>query len=294
VHNNSKKLLFVINPIAGGRDKKELISQLQRFCIKEGFIYCFFYTTGEKDAEKLQDVFTTDRYDALVAVGGDGTINLTGKLIVGTNTPLGIIPHGSANGLAKGLGIPENTEGALKIISRFKASPIDTLKINGQDSFHLSDFGFNARIIRRFSESIVRGKVSYLWYGLIEFFTFKPFAYLIETPLLKYEGKAFMMVVTNNNQFGTDLIINPLGKTDDGYFEIVIIKPFSRWRSAHVMRKLVSNTIHRSRYSKLIRCREAVIYNRAKELFHIDGEPKELGEKIEIKIVPKGLYIFRP
>ena len=289
-----RKILFVFNPIAGGKDKQYLIEIIKRFGLKQNIECDFFATSGNEDFEKLQEYVNQQHYDALVAIGGDGTVNLSGRVLVGTKIPLGIIPQGSANGLAKDLGIPEDIEEALKLIGRFKSYPIDTLKINGRDSFHLSDFGYNARIIHRFAESIIRGKISYLWYGLIEFFTFKPFSYLIKTPLMTYEGKAFMMIVTNTHQFGNDVVVNPLGKIDDGLFEIVIIKPFSRWLAAHVIHKLVTRTIHRSKYSKLIKCNEAIIYNRENESFHIDGEPKNVGEKIEIHIVPKGLYIFRP
>ena len=289
-----RKILFVFNPIAGGKDKQYLVDIIKKFGIKENIECDFFATSGQDDTGKLEKYINHVKYDAIVAIGGDGTVNLAGKVLVGTKIPLGIIPQGSANGLAKDLRIPEDVNEALKLIGKFKAIPIDTLKINGKDSFHLSDFGYNARIIHRFAESIIRGKISYLWYGLIEFFTFKPFSYTIKTPLLTYEGKAFMMIVTNTHQFGNDVVVNPLGKLDDGFFEIVIIKPFSRWVAAHVVHKLVSKTIHRSKYSKLIKCKEAIIYNTDNESFHIDGEPKNLGEKIDIQIVPKGLYIFRP
>jgi diacylglycerol kinase (ATP) len=289
-----RRILFVYNPIAGGKDKSKVITAIEAFCVTKDLEYAFLETEGKDDHIRIQEMLHQYTWDVVVAVGGDGTVNLVGKTLVSSTIPLGIIPEGSANGLAKDLKIPQKLEDALQVIATSKPRPIDTLKINGRDSFHMSDFGFNARVIRRFSESIIRGKISYVWYGLIEFFTFKPFSYFIETPMLKYEGDAFMMIVTNSNQFGTELIINPLGKIDDGFFEIIIIKPFSRWKSAGVLHRLVTNKINMSPYSKLIRCKEAVIYNRDNESFHIDGEPEELGEKIEIKIVPKGLYVLRP
>ena len=291
-----RNYLFVLNPISGGKSKKKdhILDAIQRFCLKNNFSFRIYETSGNNDADTIRDIIYVNDITAVVAIGGDGTVHLVGSILVGTEIPLGIIPTGSANGLAKDLNLPLEPEEALKIISRVKPAAIDTLKINNKHSFHISDIGFNARIIQRFSDSIIRGKISYLWYGLVEFFSVKPFRYVVETPLLRYEGESFMMIITNTNQFGTDVIINPLGKIDDGYFEIIIIKPFTRWVSPDVIVKLLTNSIHRSRYSKLIRCKEALISNPDRELLHIDGEPQEIEEKINIKILPKSLWIFKP
>jgi diacylglycerol kinase (ATP) len=289
-----KHILFVINPIAGGKDKTSLRETILFYFEKKNIHSSFYFTTGKEDYKELKKIFSPETTDAVVAVGGDGTVNLAGKLLVGTRVPLGIVPHGSANGLAKELGIPEELEGSLNLIRKFRTHPIDTLKINGHDCFHLCDFGYNARVVHRFAESVLRGKISYVWYGMQEFFTFRPFSYHIRTPLLEYKGKAFMIIITNVHKMGMNVNINPLGEIDDGLFEITIIKPFSRFLGPFIFKKLRKGELYKSRYNKIIKCREAVIFNKDNESFHIDGEPVNLGEKIEVKIVPKGLYILRP
>lgn len=291
-----KKLLFVHNPRAGGksRRKEDLPGVLEKFCIEHSFEFSLYQTTGTSDQAVIQKICQDYSPDAVIAVGGDGTINMVGEVLVNSNILLGIIPMGSANGLARDLNIPENLAEALGVIEEFHSHSIDSLKVNGSNCFHVSDFGFNARIVRRFSESIMRGKISYLWYGLLEFFFFEPFHYTIETEEQKLKGEAFMMTVTNGNRFGTNVNINPLGQIDDGYFEICIIKPFPKYRSLKILYRLFRNTIHKSKYSRIIRCKKAVIYNKENTSFHIDGEPAELVEKIEINIVPKGLRMIIP
>jgi YegS/Rv2252/BmrU family lipid kinase len=286
--------LFVYNPISGGKKKIDIKQVIEDYCKANNIEARFFETTGNDDKESLRRDFIEIKPDGVIAIGGDGTVNLAGVMLVGTKTPLGIIPQGSANGLARDLNIPEDINEALALIRLFRVHPIDTIKINNRDAFHLSDFGFNARIVHRFSESFMRGKISYAYHGLLEFFSFKPFSYFIETPNFKYEGKAFMMIVTNSNQFGTSVMINPLGDIDDGYFEIVVLKPFSRFVAPYILYKLLKNSIHRTRYSKVIRCKTATIINHENESFHIDGEPVNLDERIEVKIVPRGLYVIRP
>lgn len=292
----SKKLLFVHNPRAGGKSRRkgDLPEALKTFCEKHLFEFSLYQTTGSKDQSAIQKFCQEYKPDAVIAVGGDGTINMVGEVLVNTNILLGIIPMGSANGLARDLNIPENLEEALEVIEEFHSHAIDSLKVNGKNCFHVSDFGFNARVVRRFSESIRRGKLSYIWYGLLEFFFFEPFEYIIETEEQRIKGEAFMMTVTNGNRFGTNVNINPLGQIDDGYFEICIIKPFPKLRSFKILYRLFHNTFHKSKYSRIIRCKKATIYNKENTSFHIDGEPAELLEKIEISIVPKGLRIIIP
>lgn len=292
----SPKFLFVINPIAGGKKKQDVPMLLEDFCLKNSCTGNYFFTTGrrEEDIQLIKKSVNEFQPEAVVAIGGDGTVNLTGEVLVNSGLPLGIIPMGSSNGLSRDLGIPLEFDLALETIRMLHLHEIDTLRVNGINCFHISDFGFNARVCRRFSESLLRGRISYVWYGLQEFFSFDPFHYTIQTEHQDIQGKAFMMTVTNSNRFGTNVNINPLGDIDDGYFEISIIKPFPKYKSLNVFYYLINNTIHRSKYNRVIRCRKATIWNRENTSFHIDGEPVDLGEKIEIEIVPKGLKVIVP
>lgn len=291
-----KKLLFVLNPLSGGksRKKEELPVILENFCKENSFEFFLYKTTGQNDQDQIRKLCNEIHPDCVVAVGGDGTVNMVGEVLVSTEIPLAIIPMGSANGLARDLNISEDLDKALHLIKEFHIHAIDSLKVNGLNCFHVSDFGFNARIVRRFHESIMRGKISYVWYGLLEFFLFEPFHYTIHTDNHKLEGQAFMMTVTNANRFGTNVNINPLGQIDDGYFEISIIKPFPLWRSVKILYRLFHNNIHKSKYNRVIRCKKAVIYNKENTSFHIDGEPAQIEERIEVNIVPKGLRMILP
>ncbi|MFN6945947.1 MAG: diacylglycerol/lipid kinase family protein [Cytophagaceae bacterium] len=289
-----KKFLFVLNPIAGGRRKDDVPAMLDEFCKEHNILYNIIKTTGKEDHLRIEEQILQNKYDAVVAIGGDGTVNLVGNVLLGKNIPLGILPLGSANGLAKDLNIPQELPDALNVLPRFRPKFIDTLKINGYNAFHLSDLGFNARVIHRFAKGLLRGKLSYIWYGIQEFFTFTPFNYTILTPISRYEGDAFMMIISNASKFGTNVAINPLGDIRDGYFEISIVKPFPKLHSFHIMYYLLSDKIHRSKYYKVIRCKHAVIFNKDNESFHIDGEPWLPVEKIEIDIHPKGLKVLLP
>lgn len=291
---DKKRLLFVLNPKAGGKSKAYVPDAISTFCLENNFLFDVLITTGKEDYEKLEEQLLRIKYDGVIAIGGDGTVSLVGRLLIGTNIPLGILPLGSANGLARDLGIPKDFFEALEVIGKFKSKYIDTLILNGYHCFHLSDLGFNARIIHRFAKSLLRGKLLYVWYGMLEFFTFRCFKYTLDTSINHYEGEAFMMIVTNANKFGTNVAINPLGDIRDGYFEINILKPFPKYHSFHIMYYLLKDQIHKSKYYQIIRCKKAVIFNTDNEYFHIDGEPMPLVSKLEVEINPKSLKIIQP
>lgn len=287
-----RKYLFVVNPIAGGRDKDKLPAQINKFCDVAQCNYRLFHTTGGDDLPKIKQIYDVFSPDAVIAIGGDGTVNLVGNLLLHTGVPMGIIPLGSGNGLAKDLGLPIDIVAAFNVIHRFEYKNIDTLSFNGKLCFHLCDLGFNARVVHKFAKSLMRGKFSYLWYGLQEFFTFKSFPYKIKSRIGDYEGHAFMMIISNANKFGTNVSINPLGEIDDGWFEVSIIKPFSKWAVPYIFYHLMRDTIYRTSYYKIIRSRKVLINNKSGEFSHIDGEPVETSENIVVEIVPNSLKVL--
>lgn len=287
-------LLFVLNPIAGDIEKDDLKEDIQAICQEHGIRYEIYTTTGENDAENLKKYLGENKYDGVFAVGGDGTVSLVGALLIGTGTPLGIIPLGSGNGLSKDLDIPQDTEEALELIHSHVVRNIDTITLNGMPSIHLSDLGFNALVVERFCEGDTRGPGSYVWIALQEYLGYEPKSYKIETDNGNFEGKAFMVTVANANAWGSNASINPDGVLNDGRFEICLIEPFPKAASLGILYKLYTDSIDSSVYTKIIQCRRAAIYNLDREVMHIDGEPVEAAEKIEVEMHAKSLKVILP
>ncbi|HVF82229.1 MAG TPA: acylglycerol kinase family protein, partial [Flavisolibacter sp.] len=157
MHNNGK-ILFIVNPIAGGNRKKDWESTIRSFLNGYTAEIEFFFQTGGNDRPAIQeriDIFCPGK---VVAVGGDGTVKMVAGMVKESTLVLGIIPAGSANGLAKELGIPSDVGGALTIILEGEQRPLDAIKINEEHlSFHLSDLGLNALLVKYFEASNVRG-----------------------------------------------------------------------------------------------------------------------------------------
>jgi diacylglycerol kinase family enzyme len=289
-----KRLLFVINPISGDIDKSESEQLLRDFCTVNHFDFHLYQTTGEDDKSQLQQEIERVHPDAVIAVGGDGTVNLAGTALIGKDIALGIVPLGSGNGLSKDLKIPQDFEAALEVIAGFNVHPIDTLELNGHPSLHLSDAGFNALIVKRFSEGEKRGLASYAFHVVREYVNYQPRYYEIKTDREEYKGKAFMVTVANANMFGSNATINPTGKVDDGEFEVCILEEFPKAEGVAILYDLFTAGIHTSLRSQILHCRQASIFNAEGEVTQIDGEPIDLGKHIEVRIRPASLRVILP
>src|SRR3954451_16130442 len=101
-------LLFVINPISGGKLKVDYEEGIKKYFEPLPHKIEFFLMNGKNDAEELEKTIEQVKPHKVVAVGGDGTVGMVAKKIFGTDMQLGILPAGSANGMARELNISPN------------------------------------------------------------------------------------------------------------------------------------------------------------------------------------------
>ncbi|SMG20242.1 lipid kinase, YegS/Rv2252/BmrU family [Marivirga sericea] len=277
-----QKLLFIINPKSGNSDKTNLERQIKSVCAKNNKDYALFYTTGQNDQEKIKEKQSDYQADTLIACGGDGTVNLVAQNLFHSETKLGIIPLGSANGLAHELEIENDVEESLETLMKGRVKDIDVICINDKNyCLHLSDLGFNAQMIKDFEENEERGMFAYAKSFFSSLIDKKATDFLIEFNGTEKDVKAEMIVLANASSYGSGAVINPGSKLDDGSFELIIFKPMP-------LRDLVSLTlesflgdIKNSPYVEIYKVESAKIYCEQAELLQVDGELK--GEHKEVK-----------
>src|SRR5688500_9319045 len=114
--NPSLKLLFVINPGAGGKKKDEWETEIRNYFSDKPFQPEYYILGRPDDKDQIRRLLSEQKPDRLIAVGGDGTVTMLAKEVKNTPIALGILPAGSANGMAKELDIPENLRQALDIV----------------------------------------------------------------------------------------------------------------------------------------------------------------------------------
>jgi YegS/Rv2252/BmrU family lipid kinase len=291
--NKPQKILFVINPISGDINKKDLNEKIEAFSEKRHFAFEIQYTKGKNDHQLITESIQKYGPDKVVAVGGDGTCNLLAKVLMNRNIPMGIIPLGSANGLAKELEIPQNPDEALKIIVAEHTKAIDILIINQEHvSLHLADVGINAQVIKRFERDHIRGFLGYAKHFIQELFAAEPLKFKVILDGRKIIKKAYMVVIANATKYGTGAMINPRGSISDGKFEIILVRPYSVWHLFQMVIPFFTRKIHELDYIKSFSGQKATILNYGRKELQIDGELIGRMKEINVEITPHALEIL--
>ena len=182
------------------------------------------------------------RPDALVVVGGDGMVNLGTNLLAGTKVPLGIVPSGTGNDMARGLGIPiDNTEAAIdRLADALQREPrvIDAARVSWTDADGTKGERWFACALSAGFDSIVneranlmhhpKGPSRYIIALLAELVHLAPRHYKVRLDDRELETDAMLVSLGNNVSLGGGMKITPDAKLDDGLLDVLIVKPLSR------------------------------------------------------------------
>lgn len=286
----SLKILFVVNPISGAKKKFDWETVIRNYFKNLTHTIEFYVLTGKDDTGSLNYWIEKLQITRIVAVGGDGTVSLIAKQLVGTHLIMGILPAGSANGMAKELQIPSIAEDALDIVVNGTVKCCDVIKINGNNiSLHLSDFGLNALLIRYFEKSALRGMWGYSRLVFRVLWRKKLLNAHIVADNLDLKTSAYMIVIANASKYGTGAVINPEGKISDGVFEIVIVRKLSL---SQLFKMFVSYKNFNPKKVEVFQTKTATITTRKKTHFQVDGEYKGKIDKVTAEVMHAQLNLL--
>ncbi|MFB2118088.1 diacylglycerol kinase family protein [Parapedobacter sp. 2B3] len=287
-----RRILFVVNPISGGRKKKGFEKRVLADLDTASFDTAFAFTEFAGHANALAAEAVADGAEVVVAVGGDGTINEIATALTGTETALGIIPEGSGNGLALYLGIPLNERAAIRRLNRAEHITIDSGTINGLPFFNMAGIGFDASVSDRFANDNMRGPLGYMKAVVSEISTYKPKKYQLDIDGRTIEREAFMVSVANSPQYGNNAYVAPQASVTDGILDVCIIHKFPLYTIPMMVYHLFNKTADQSEYVEIIPGRRIRIEREAADAVHVDGEPKEMGMVLDILVEPATLRIL--
>ena len=284
-------LLFVINPVSGGKQKKDYEAAIQEYFQKLPHKIEFFLLNGKNDAEQLEECIRQVKPQKVVAVGGDGTVGMVAKKILGTDMELGIIPAGSANGMARELNISESIDEALNTLEKGIVRKADAICINNEICIHLSDIGINARLIKYFEEGNRRGILGYAKVALKALLKKQNIRVIIQAKEKEIKRDAFMVVLANASKYGTGAVINPKGDLYDGLFEVVIIRQLG---IQTLLKAWLRPQSFDPKKIEVIQAKAVHIETHRKVHFQIDGEYKGKVHIVDAEILPGQLNIVLP
>ena len=289
-----KKIHFIIN----SRSKNaitQLTEQLQKSSHWTNEFDYFLWETQYKDhALELAQKAIEDRTSGIVACGGDGTINEITGFLVETKTPLGIIPLGSGNSIARHLKIPLNIEGALKVIENQNVINVNAGSVN--DFIFLSNMGvsFDSNFINSYQSIPSRGFYAYLKAVFLALYEYKTQKFSLYYQGIKREVSPFLLMVVNTNQFGYDFSISRESIINDGKLELILYKKKSVWALFNLFLASRFGLKLSEKLLEIIPITEVKIKNVSNNfLIQLDGEINPISaEELSIKIHPRGVNIW--
>lgn len=284
----AKKILFIINPGSGHGtiDFSEAISSFFEDRTEQAELY---ELPKSCSIEELKKIIAKAKADRVAAVGGDGTLKLVATCLLGSDTPIGIIPAGSANGMAKELGIPLDINQALELIVSSKPKQIHAVSINDELCIHLADIGFNAYLVKKFDELPERGMRTYakaLWHA---FWNHRKMSVQFAIDGKTIRQKAAMVAIANARQYGTGLQINPDGKLDDELFEVILVKEYA---VMEILRIWLTKKPFDPKKIESFQTAKLSISTKHRVHFQVDGEYLGKINALEAKIIPQAINVL--
>ncbi|MFL5809309.1 MAG: diacylglycerol/lipid kinase family protein [Flavisolibacter sp.] len=293
MHNQQGlKLLFIINPVSGGKEKHNWEASIREYYKDRSHNIEFYLLTGKNDKISIQHHIERINPDRVIAVGGDGTVKMMADILKETQTPLAILPAGSANGMAKELEIPAEIETALEVVTEGECKKIDIIRINEEHiCIHLSDMGLNAMMVKYFEKSKKRG----MWgYGKTMFRVLwekQKMKVTIKTDSAEVKRNAYMVTIANARKYGTGANINPDGDVADGKFEVVVVRKLNL---AEICKAIFTHRSFNKDKIEVFPTKNVEISIHHKAYFQIDGEYLGKTKSVQARVLPQILNVMLP
>lgn len=288
--SNNLKVLFVINA-GSGNNTIDWTSQITDYFANLSNTIDFYHLTPDCNISTIKAKIKLFSPDCVAAVGGDGTIKLVAECLMKTKILLGIIPAGSANGLAKELVISDNPTKALDILLQAFSKKIHITLVNEQLCIHLSDIGLNAHTMKEFENQTVRGWRGYFRAALKVFWQNPMMEIRIKINEESIKMQAEMIVIANATKYGNGVVINPIGRLDDKLFEVIVIKKKSFYE---IFKMTFSYGSHNTDKTEIFQTNALSMKSRRKVHFQIDGEYLGKVNEVNAVISPNALQVIMP
>lgn len=289
---NKKRIIFIMNPISGTIRKSGIPKIIEKTLDKEYYEFSIAETNYSGHAYEIAKDAKEKGFYAVIAVGGDGTVNEVAKAIVHSDTALGILPCGSGNGLARHLMLPLDIQKAVEVINMHTVHDLDYGLINNIPFFCTCGMGFDAFISMKFAEAGKRGPVTYLENILREGLKYKPETYEIIDENGTSIRRAFLISCANASQYGNNAYIAPQASMSDGLLDITIMEPLDMIEASQISIDMFNKTLNNNSKIKTFKTKHIQVHREKAGFIHYDGEPVMTDADVDISVVNKGIKII--
>ena len=234
-------------------------------------------------------------FDLAIVGGGDGTVNAAARGILETGLPMGILPMGTANDLARTLSIPLGLADAAKIIVAGHTRRIDVGDVNGHLFFNVASIGLAADLARRLTPTVKKrwGRLAYAIAALQTLLSARPFSATIVTKEGETKVKTLQIAVGNGRHYGGGTVIEASAAIDDGHLDLYSLEVSSVWKLALMLRDFRRGAHGLWQEVRTHRCVEFEVRTRRPRPVNTDGDLVTFTPAY-FSIRPAALAVFTP
>jgi lipid kinase YegS len=292
---NLRNLTLVLNGKSCGRAAiRQAVSRMRA----EGCKVAVHVTWEAGDAARFIGALPPDELSAVVAAGGDGTVNevVDGLLHTGVRMPMAILPLGTANDFATSAGIPvHDPYEALRLAASGTATAVDVGVMNGRHFLNLAVGGFGAEVTTSTPIDLknVVGGSAYALTAFVLAMKASPYRGCLVTPERRYECTAIVMAVGNGRQAGGGVQMTPKALIDDGLLDVLIVPDHDHARFVHMLTDLAELWHGSSSHFHYMQLAQFDFESEDILQVNLDGEPLS-GRSFKFKVLPGALDLVLP
>jgi YegS/Rv2252/BmrU family lipid kinase len=286
-------LVLLVNPSSGGGRALKILPRVE--AALDGVRAPFRVVRTKSLAHGVEAALTAIEAGELpVVLSGDGMIGAIGGAMAGVGAvPLGIVPVGRGNDLARVLGIPTEPEEAIAVVLAGHARTIDIGEANGKPFLGIASVGFDSDANRIANESRLRGNLVYAHAALRALAGWKPARFTLAIGEQRTRVEGYSVIVANNRAYGGGMFIAPDAELDDGEFDVVTIGQVGKLRFLGNLPKVFKGTHVRNDEVSVVRAARLSVSASRPFAVYADGE--HLTDlPADLRVIPSALRVLVP
>ena len=288
------RILIILNPAAGRRRSAE--RRLRRFiaALERQGCNVVLRLAGSRlgDAERLAREAKAD-FDAIVAAGGDGTLNAVVNGLTGNATPIGVLPLGTVNVLAREIGLPRRPEELASMIVSGTARPVWPGRVGDRAFLMMASVGSDSEIVARVHPRLKAraGRLAFAWAMLIRLWRYRACELVVRADGI--EHRAAGLIAAKGRFYAGPFVVAPDARLAEPAFELVLFRRASRLAVLRYAAALFLGRIPRLNDVTILRARAATVTGDGAVPVQADGEI--VGQlPVTIEIADQPLFLIQP
>ena len=286
-------LTLLVNPSSAGGKTLKLLPRVEAALDARRVEFRVQRTKGIEHGTE-QALAAAEAGELPVVMSGDGLVGAVGGAMAGSEVPLGIIPGGRGNDLARVLGIPSDPEAAVEVILAGESRRIDVGEANGKRFLGIVSVGFDSEASRMANETkFLRGNLVYVYALVRTLIGWKPARFTIAIGEQRHRVSGYFVCVANSKAYGGGMFIAPDADLEDGEFDVVTIGEVGRLRFVANLPKVLKGTHLDDEEVTVVRARRLQVS--ASRPFPVYADGEHLTElPVSLRVLPRALSVLAP